>query len=102
MGSTNFDLTHGNTHRRKHGNRSNPLVEWTSISTGVIRDAITAISHAGGAIRFGLTRDGGAYAIGVYGEGDPYTEYFHDPTECEDFLREISEDYGKPPVTQPK
>ena len=37
---------------------------------------LQAILNAGGALRIGRTRDGGAWAFGIYGDGpQPYTEY---------------------------
>jgi hypothetical protein len=39
----------------------------------------------GGALRLGYSRDGGAYAVGVYGDGDPYTLY-HPPEDDIDAL----------------
>lgn len=35
----------------------------------------------GGALRLGLTRDGGALAVGIYGYGDPQTKYARTETE---------------------
>jgi len=57
--------------------------DWETASHELIVRAIGVISRAGGAVRFGYTRDGGAYAIGIMGDGEPYTEYIR-PTESVD------------------
>jgi hypothetical protein len=57
--------------RRKPGG----IADWTSADPEALRNAITAAAFVGGAVRFGYSRDGGAYAIGIYGDGEPYTEF---------------------------
>jgi hypothetical protein len=47
----------------------------------------------GGALRLGYTRDGGAYAVGVYGDGTPFTEYIPPSDDIEVYLKGIIEDY---------
>lgn len=56
--------------------------------------AITAVAQKGGALRFGYTRDGGAYAIGIYGDGDPYTEYVSPQEDMHEHLGGIAADFG--------
>jgi hypothetical protein len=55
--------------------RNGNVADWTSVDADAVIAAISAAALVGGALRFGYTRDGGAYAIGVYGDGDPYTLY---------------------------
>ena len=40
-------------------------------------------------MRFGYSRDQGAFAIGVYGDGDPYTDF----VSCAEPIDEYLEDY---------
>lgn len=47
--------------------------DWASANPDLLRRAVEIASVAGGAVRFGYTRDLGAYSIGIYGDGDPYT-----------------------------
>ena len=49
--------------------------DWAGADAIALRDAICAAAIVGGALRFGYSRDGGAYAIGIYGDGEPYTEF---------------------------
>jgi hypothetical protein len=69
--------------------------DWEGVSGELLTKAIAAVAGMGGALRLGYTRDGGAYAIGVYGDGDPFTEYVKPDDDMDTYLRELIEDYGK-------
>lgn len=75
-----MSLTNGNrdskgTPQRAYRPRTEPA-DWASVEHAAIVAAISALGSIGGAIRFGYSRDGGAYAVGVYGlETQPYTDY---------------------------
>lgn len=50
-----------------------------------------AILAKGGAIRFGRTRDGGAWAFGIYGDGtQPYTEYVRGGEDVNEYLQGLA------------
>jgi hypothetical protein len=57
--------------------------------------AIAAVTQHGFAIRFGYTRDLGAYAVGVIGDGDPYTEFIRPTEDIDAFLAGLTADYAK-------
>lgn len=84
----------GNT-RGLSGNRrftrfSAQAADWGEVDADIIRGAIAAASMAYGALRFGYTSDGGAYALGIYGDGDkPYTEYIRPSEDIEGVLRNV-------------
>lgn len=69
--------------------QSGHVADWKSVDADRIRDAICAASNTGGALRFGYSRDGGAYAIGIYGDGDPYTEFCKPSEDIESFLADV-------------
>lgn len=48
---------------------------WSEIDQSLILKLIDVATSRGGAVRFGYTRDGGAYALGLYYGGDHTTEY---------------------------
>lgn len=54
--------------------------DWSKVDGASIHATLVAATYNGWAIRFGYTRDGGAYSIGILGDGEPYTEYVR-PTE---------------------
>jgi len=69
------------------------IADYDLVDAELIRSAISAAAGAGGAIRFGYSRDGGAYAVGIYGDGDPYTEYVRPSEGLDGFLRELEESF---------
>jgi hypothetical protein len=49
----------------------------------------------GGALRLGYSRDGGAYAVGVYGDGDPYTLYHPPEDDIDSLLAKIENAFSE-------
>lgn len=68
-------------------------VNWRDVDCGLLHDVIQTVALAGGALRFGFTRDGGAYAVGVYGDGEPYTVYCSPHESIDDVLRSIRDGF---------
>jgi len=57
-------------------------VDWEAFSI-----ALSHVLNRGGAIRLGCTRDGGAWSIGVYGDGAvPYTEYVRPDEDINEYF----------------
>lgn len=65
--------------------------DWGSVAPEIIMFAIEQVTQKGGALRFGYTSDGGAYALGIYGDGEPYTEYFRPNEDVTGYLQELGE-----------
>lgn len=87
---------------RRRGRKSGPVADWASIDGQITVSAIAAVAATGGALRFGYSRDGGAYALGIYSEGENHTEFSPDTEDMEDLLRELSEwatDLDVPPAS---
>lgn len=69
--------------------------DWTAADAGRVLAAIGAVTRHGFAIRFGYTRDGGAFAIGIIGDGQPFTEFVRPTEDVNLHLDGIIQDYGK-------
>lgn len=82
-----------NARRRQHRGRGTVQADWTSVDAEAIKAAIGSLTASGGAIRFGYTRDGGAYAVGILGDGEPYTDYLRPSDDVEGYLQELAEDF---------
>lgn len=67
--------------------------DWSSVDAGLLRRVIDAVAQTGGAARFGYSRDGGAYAVGIYGDGKPFTEFCPAPADVESWLEGFVLDY---------
>lgn len=63
--------------------------DWSNADAVGLRNAIAQAAKTGGALRFGYSRDGGAYAIGIYGDGEPYTEFVRPSEDIDTFLEEV-------------
>lgn len=81
------------------------IADWTTANAGKIVDLISAASVRGGAVRFGYTRDGGAYALGLYYSDSYATKYCRPSENIDDFLDEWAEFFRNiqdgPKVSQP-
>ena len=66
---------------------------WGVPNAGLIQQLIINIAEDGGACRFGYTRDGGAYSVGIYGDGDPFTEYCGANEDVDAWLDGFISDY---------
>lgn len=60
------------------------------MSSDVIAGLVIAVTGQGGAVRFGVSRDGTALAVGILGDGDPYTEWFRPSDDIEKGLIEMA------------
>lgn len=49
--------------------------DWSGCDVSILAAFVCAATKNGRAVRLGYTRDGNSWAIGVYGDGDPYTLY---------------------------
>jgi hypothetical protein len=81
--------------RRRGRAQSVQPADWASADPLLLVTAICAVAKTGGALRFGYSRDGGAYSIGVYGDGQPYTLWCRpgDTDEVTRTLTELIEDF---------
>lgn len=95
MGTDNVPRRQSNTGRHaKVGGRLNRpreihTADWGEIPNQVIRDAVCAVTNAGGAIMFGRTSDKGAFSITVLDGDERVREWPHTAEECEQSLRWI-------------
>lgn len=75
--------------RRGKRGRTEPI-DWSAIKPETLHELILAVTSQGGAVRFGLSRDGTALAVGILGDGDPYTEWFRPSDDIEANLLEMA------------
>lgn len=79
--------------RRNRGNADK--ADWGTADASRVLAAISAVTCHGFAVRFGYTRDGGAFAIGIIGDGQPFTEFVRPSEDIDLHLDGIILDYGK-------
>jgi len=79
---------------RKAFTREREQFDTTTIWSEEFKDALEIALAEGGAIRLGLTRDGGALAVGIYGLGtEPSTEYVRPSDDIGEFWRQLTSSY---------
>ena len=77
--------------KRERRSRQTQKIELRGVNSDLLYDAIIAAIEVGGALRFGTTRDGGAWSIGVYGDGEaPYTEYVRPGEDFDQYLMNLA------------
>jgi len=96
MSGTKRAMEESNGRRRRQRGNQIPA-DWESVDAIALRRVIASITLSGGAIRFGYTRDGGAYAIGILGDGDPYTEYLRPSDDIDGYLADLADDFKQGP-----
>jgi hypothetical protein len=82
--------------------------DWAEVNPALLARLIVAVTSRGGAVRFGYTRDGGAYSIGLYYGAENNTQYVRPGQDLEGEIERyvqtyedipssggVSPDYGK-------
>lgn len=75
----------------KSSDASSDIADWGGIDGKVVVDLVQVITRLGGAVRFGYTRDGGAYSVGIYLDDDRSTFYFSPDVDVEAALEKLTE-----------
>ena len=76
--------------------------DWANSAPGLLLKLVGTITSRGGAVRFGYTRDGGAYAVGFYYGDESTTQYCRPNEDLDSFLTEWVEFYENLPNTAGK
>lgn len=80
--------------RRTIARGTGEVADWATVNGDTLAKAVATVAARGCAIRFGYTRDGGSYAIGILGDGDAYTEYVRPNESLDAYLLTIIEDFS--------
>lgn len=80
--------------RIRNSNRGNvDSAHWGDCDATLLRDVVQSIAGRGCAVQFGFTRDGGAFAIRIVGDGEPYSEYVRPSEDIDLYLRGLLDDF---------
>lgn len=71
--------------------RSRTVADIGEIDPAILLACVQAITNRDGALRIGLSRDGGAFSFGIYHEGAHNTEYVPGTEDVNAYLRELAE-----------
>lgn len=81
--------------RRRENRGATEGADWAEASPDKLAQAIRSVTQHGFAIRLGYTRDGGAFAIGILGDGEPFTKFVRSSEGIDEYLAEIITDYAR-------
>jgi len=68
------------------------VADWGGADPELLRRFIVAATGDDGAIRFGYSRDGGAYSVGVYAGGQSETLYIPCTEDIDEWLKQSIEE----------
>ncbi len=68
--------------------------DWTEADGSAIANLVEVVTKYEGAVRFGLSRDGGAYAVGLYDGGDSWTEYLGGNEDVSEWIQELADRFS--------
>lgn len=93
---TQADRDRAEERRRRRENRgATEGADWADADVAKLSTAVCAVTQHGYAIRFGYTRDGGAFAIGILGDGEPFTKFIRPTEGIDEFLDTLIRDYAR-------
>lgn len=75
--------------------KGNGTADWESANAGLVHRLVCSVAADGGAVRFGYTRDGGAYSIGIYLGGDSKTYYCNEKEGIDVQLEDLVDYFRK-------
>lgn len=90
-GNTRTEQVSEKRRQRQEARNARTQVTIADIDANVLLMAIGAVVEHDGALRIGVSRDGGAWSFGIYGDGDPYTEYVPGTEDVNEYLRGLAE-----------
>ena len=71
--------------------KGSATADWANANPEALLRLVCLVAVEGGAVRYGYTRDGGAYSIGIYMGPDSKTYYCNEMDGINDKLRELAD-----------
>jgi len=94
-GNSRATSTTGEQRANRRRNRGNvEQATFKDVDPVRLLACVVAMSEHGAAIRLGLTRDGGAFNIGIYDGDDSTTEYVRPSEDINLYLQGLAEDFS--------
>lgn len=85
----NEELARGRLRRPRKEGENAATVDWCESDAVLLQKTISTASARHCALRFGYSRDGGAYAVGVYAGEQYFTDYIRPSESIDDYLTEL-------------
>lgn len=78
---------------RRANRGTGAIADWEAADGELVLRLIAQAARANTLISFGYTRDGGAFMVGFYCDGDKYTEYCRPTEDLSEFLKLLTSDF---------
>jgi len=65
------------------------VADWANANPTLVLELVTVVGFQGGAVRYGYTKDGGAYSIGLYLGDQSKTYYCNESEGIDDTIKEL-------------
>jgi len=75
--------------------RGGGAADWTNASGDLVLQLVCAVGVLGGAVRYGYTRDGGAYSIGIYLGTESQTYYCNEKEGINEKISDLVDYFKK-------
>lgn len=75
--------------QRREARRQRKAVNLEQLYLKEWQELLEFCLNVGGAVRIRVSRDGGAWAVGIYGFGEPFTEYCGGDEDLAEFLASL-------------
>ena len=85
----------GNFRKPRTSPANGGVADWGTVDPKILVKCIEVASKKGGALRLGYTRDGGAYAIGVYAGANYFTDYVRPTEDIDEYLTDLTESFNE-------
>jgi hypothetical protein len=105
MGRDKRETEANNFRKPRASTQVGNTADWGSADAQALVKLVETASKKGGAVRLGYTRDGGAYAIGVYCGSNYFTDYVRPSEDIDQYLKDLTasfEDYDGSAEAEPK
>lgn len=89
MGSDKNERAGNSLRRPRVITPSQGSADWEQANADLLRKVIAKAGIKRGALRFGYTRDGGAYSVGVYVGEDYFTDYIRPGEDVDKYLADL-------------
>lgn len=71
------------------------IADWANADADLVLQLVCRVAVEGGAVRYGYTRDGGAYSIGIYLGSESQTYYCNEKEGINAKLKELTDYFAK-------
>jgi hypothetical protein len=93
MGTDKHEVPGHSFRRPKDGVEHSSYADWSECNAELLMRLIAKAGSKRAALRFGYTRDGGAYSVGVYAGSTYFTDYIRPTEDINSYMAALLESF---------